>query len=168
MISYILHCVITTPRCICFSYASLALGHDNGVIVCPDVSEVTLTNWPVPNNSKTNSVCNLWDVLYVKHLKKNLPHYNDVIMSAMASKITSLTIVYATVYSGADQHQSSVSLAFSRGIHRWPVNSLHKRPKMLKKFPFDDVIIIFLVGICYHLWWNQWNLVYFSTPLFVA
>ena len=45
-------------------------------------------------------------------------HYNDVIMSAMASQITSLTIVYSTVYSGADQrkHQSSASLAFVRGI----------------------------------------------------
>ena len=57
-------------------------------------------------------------------------HYNDVIMGAMASQITSLTIVYSTVYSGADQrkHQSSASLAFVRGIHRWPVNSPHKRP----------------------------------------
>ena len=35
-------------------------------------------------------------------------------MSAMASQITSLTIVYSTVYSYADErkHQSSVSLAF--------------------------------------------------------
>ena len=35
-------------------------------------------------------------------------------MSAMASQITSLTIVYATVYSDADQRkqQSSASLAF--------------------------------------------------------
>ena len=39
-------------------------------------------------------------------------HYGDVIMGVMASKITSFTIVYSTVYSGADQrkHQSSVSL----------------------------------------------------------
>ena len=35
----------------------------------------------------------------------------------------SLTIVYATVYLGADQrkHQSSASLAFVWRIHRWPV-----------------------------------------------
>ena len=34
----------------------------------------------------------------------NLPvHYNDVIMSTIAYQITSLTIVYLTVYSGADQ-----------------------------------------------------------------
>ena len=40
-------------------------------------------------------------------------------MSTMASQITSLTIVYSTIYSGVDQrkHQSSASLAFVRGIH---------------------------------------------------
>ena len=47
-------------------------------------------------------------------------HYDDVIMGTMASQITSLTIVYSTVYSEANQrkHQSSASLAFVRGIHR--------------------------------------------------
>ena len=46
-------------------------------------------------------------------------HYSYVIMSAVANQITSLTIVYSTVYSGADQrtHQSSVSLVFVLGIH---------------------------------------------------
>ena len=43
-----------------------------------------------------------------------ITHYNDAIMGATASQITSLTIVYSTVYSGADQRkqQSSTSLAF--------------------------------------------------------
>ena len=70
-------------------------------------------------------------------------HYDDVIMGAMASQITSLMIVYSTVYSGADQrkHQSSASLAFVWGIHRGPVNSSHKWPVMRKMFPFDDVIM---------------------------
>ena len=70
-------------------------------------------------------------------------HYNDVTMSAMASQITSLTIVYSSVYSGADQrqHQNSASLAFVWGIHRWPVNSPHKGPVTRKMFPFDDVIM---------------------------
>ena len=71
-------------------------------------------------------------------------HYNDVIMSTMASQITSLTIVYWTGYSGVDQrkHQGSASLAFVRGIHRWPVNSPHKGPVTRKMFPFDDVIML--------------------------
>ena len=67
-------------------------------------------------------------------------HYNDVIMSMIASQITSLTIVYSTFYSGADQrkHQSSASLAVVRGIHR---NSPHKWPVTREMFPFDDVIM---------------------------
>ena len=70
-------------------------------------------------------------------------HYIDVIMGVMAPQITSLTIVYSTVYSGADQrkHQSSASLAFMRGIHRRPVNSPHKTPVTRKLFPFDNVIM---------------------------
>ena len=55
--------------------------------------------------------------------------YNDVIISAMASEITSLTTVYSTVHSATDQRklQSSESLAFVRGICRWPVNSPARR-----------------------------------------
>ena len=81
-------------------------------------------------------------------------HYSDVIMGSMVSQITSLTIVYSTVYSDADQtkHQSSASLAFVRGIRRWPVNSPHKWPVTRKMFPFDDVIMI----------WNR------ASPIVVA
>ena len=48
-------------------------------------------------------------------------HYSDVIISAIASQITGVSIVCSTVCSGADQrnHQSSASLAFVRGVHRW-------------------------------------------------
>ena len=71
-------------------------------------------------------------------------HYSEVIMDAMASQITSLTIVYSTIYSGADQrkNQSYASLAFVLVIHRWPVNSPHKWPVGWEMFPFDDVIMI--------------------------
>ena len=64
-------------------------------------------------------------------------------MDTMASQITSLMIVYLTVYSDADQrkHQSSASVAFVRGNHREPVNSPHKWPVTRKMFPFDDVIM---------------------------
>ena len=59
-------------------------------------------------------------------------------MGKMASQISSLTIVYSTVYSGADRrkHQSFASLAFVRGIYQWPVNSPHKGPVTRKMFPF--------------------------------
>ena len=70
-------------------------------------------------------------------------HYSDVITIAMTSQITTVSIVYSTVCSGTDQrkHQSSASLAFVRGIHRWLVNSPHKGPVKRKMFPFDDVIM---------------------------
>ena len=71
-------------------------------------------------------------------------HYGDVIIGTIASQITSLTIVYSTIYSDADQrkHQSFASLAFVRGIHRGPVNSPHKWSVTRKMFPFDDVIMM--------------------------
>ena len=77
-------------------------------------------------------------------------HYGDVIMMEMPYQITSLTIVYSTVYSGTDErkHQSSTSLAFVRGIHRSPVNSPHKGPVTLKMFPFDGVIMLSLPKQC--------------------
>ena len=64
-------------------------------------------------------------------------------MSAMASQITGVSIVCSTVGPGADQtkHQSSASLPFVRGIHRWPANSPNKRAVTRKMFPFDDVIM---------------------------
>ena len=69
-------------------------------------------------------------------------------MTTMASQITSLTVVYLTVYSDADQrkHQSSVSLAFVRGIHpdRWIP---HKGPVTRKVFPFDNVIMSLVILI---------------------
>ena len=71
-------------------------------------------------------------------------HYSDVITTTMVSQITSVSMVYSTVYSGVDQrkYQSSTSLALVRGIHWWPVNSQHKWPVMRKKFPSDDVFMI--------------------------
>ena len=64
-------------------------------------------------------------------------------MGTIASQITSLTMVYSIVDSGADQrkYQSSVSLAFVREIYRWPVNSPHKWPVTREIFPFDDTIM---------------------------
>ena len=70
-------------------------------------------------------------------------HYSDVIMGEMTSQITSLATVYSIVYSDADQrkHQSSASLAFVQGIHRWPVTFPLKGPVTRKMFPFDCLII---------------------------
>ena len=98
-------------------------------------------------------------------------HYNDVVIRAIASQITSLTIVYSTVYSDADRrkHQISASLAFVRGNHRGPGNSPHKWPVTRKMFPFDDVIIVhinrrdFILDPC-----PNFNGDLFKLPLFDA
>ena len=73
----------------------------------------------------------------------NALHYDDVIMTMLASQITSLPVVCSIVYSDVNQrkHQSSASLAFVREIHRGPVNFPHKWPVTRKMFPFDDVIM---------------------------
>ena len=64
-------------------------------------------------------------------------------MSAMASQITGVSIVYSTVCSGADQrkHQSSASLAFVEGIPRWSMDSQHNGPVTRKMFSFNDIIM---------------------------
>ena len=69
-------------------------------------------------------------------------HYSDVIMSAMVSQIISFVIVYSNSGAGQRKHQISASLAFVRGIHQWPVNTLHKGPVTWKMFPFDDDIML--------------------------
>ena len=95
--------------------------------------------WPLASNyaetmgtQKSLIVC----MLMVFITEQVVAHYNSIIMGAMASQITSLTIVYSTVYLGTDQRkcQSSESLAFVRGIHRSPVNSPHKGPVTRKIF----------------------------------
>ena len=74
--------------------------------------------------------CSAWPSIHCAVWQTNI-HYGDVITSVVASEITSISVVCSAVCSGADQrkHQSSASLAFVRGIHRWPVNSPHKNPR---------------------------------------
>ena len=76
-------------------------------------------------------------------------HYDDVIMTMLASQITSLTGVYSIVYSGVNQrkHQSSASLAFVREIHRdrW----ISRTNGQLR-------------GKCFHLMTSSWTKVYIA------
>ena len=88
-------------------------------------------------------------LILLRHSTRNFTnchrcHYDDVIMTMLASQITSLMVVYSIVYSVVNQreHQSSASLAFVREIHRGPVNFPHKWPVTRKMFPFDDVIMV--------------------------
>ena len=76
----------------------------------------------------------MWHCVHIL-LISCMAHYSDIIMSTMAAQITTLTIVYSTVYSGGDQrkYRSSARLAFFRGNHRWPVNSPHTKGQLRGK-----------------------------------
>ena len=71
-------------------------------------------------------------------------HYDDVIMTILASQITSLTVVYSIVYSGVTQrkHQSSASLTFVREFtgDRW----ISRTNGQLR-------------GKCFHLMTSSWR-----------
>ena len=107
------------------------------LVACSGTGRCQNQCWRIVNSTLMINI--QWNVIQ----NKGPSHYDDVMMGAMASQIASLTIVYSTVYSVPDQrkHESSASLAFVRGIHRWSVNSPHKWPVTRKMFPFDDIIM---------------------------
>ena len=82
-------------------------GGGGGVVVFTGHWRILLTKGRQCDNAKSLSIS--WR-----------QHYTDVIVTTIASQITSLTVVYSTVYSDADQrkHQSSASLAYVWGHHR--------------------------------------------------
>ena len=139
--------VITGFVCCYFSGWFLSVGNIGGLLVQLCSLLILQHNWHDAEKSlsyyrKVNQVSKLIGTRVYKAIQWYRPHltertlcssftekhYNDVTMNAMASQITSLTIVYSTVYLGADQrkHQSSASQAFVRGIHRCPGNSRTK------------------------------------------
>ena len=148
-------CATGMHGCVFITVATdaLLLKHQAIGIISADSILNYWTFFSPKNIASTVSNTGKWNLILTKNDPVVLYHYSDVIMTAMASQITSITIVYSTVYSGADQrkHQSSASLAFVWGIHRWPVNSPHKWPVTLKTFPFDDVIMHDLQVICHIL-----------------
>ena len=93
-------------------------------------------------------------------------HYNDVIIRAMASQITSIAIVYSTVYSRRRPKKTSKPrvIGLCEGIHRWPVNSPHKGPVTRKMLPFDDVIMKLGVKLAKPNWLTR-KLVPFHTGI---
>ena len=70
------------------------------------------------------------------HMIRITAHYTDVIMSAMASQITSLATVYSTVYLRRRSKKISKLriTGLVRGSNWWPVNSRHKGPVTRKCF----------------------------------
>ena len=82
-------------------------------------------------------------------------HYSDVTISAMASEITSISSVSSTVGSDAHQrkYQSSASLAFVRGIPRWPIKLqintfLQWTYEPVRDWIQKDILLILLDHVC--------------------
>ena len=102
---------------------------------CRHFPRIMLSYWTVKRGS--------WGSQGTSH------HYNALTMSAMATQITSLAIVYSIVDSGVGQrkHQSSASLAFVLGITGEFPAQMASNAEM---FPFDDVIMMWWV------WWWWW------------
>ena len=98
--------------------------------------------------SRCNTVKFSWKCLKGHSINRQL-QYSDIIMSVMASQTTGVSIV-STVHSirrRSKKTSNSASLAFVKGIHRWPVNSPHKGPVTRKMLPFDDVVIRVRYGV---------------------
>ena len=140
-----------------FSWMTICYDIDsNFTEICPQESHWQLAsidsdNWSAPNRRQAiiSTIVGFFINAYMRHICVTRPrwvkvslsffHCSDVIMSAMASQITSVSIVYSTVCSGEDQrkHQGAAPVALE-----WPVNSPHRGLVTLKMFPFDDVIIL--------------------------
>ena len=101
-------------------------------IICCATCRISGNNSDFPSTSAFIQLVMCSDVLKMKH-------YSDFIMSAMASRITGVSIVFSVVCSGTDQrkYQGSASL----------VDSPHKGPVTQRMFSFDGVIMI-------NVYWN--------------
>ena len=135
----------------------------------PDSSLLTDRYWDDAETAVSRRRILMWQMLWLCLKNSSQCIYNsDIIMGTISSLITSLTSVYSTVHSGADQrkHQSSASLAFVRGIHRRPVNSPHKWPVTRKCFHLMKSSC--LIDEYYFLWtmalnldfyiWKKWKI----------
>ena len=104
-----------------------------------------------PNSLAYTSILSSYESLnQMKNVTVPLPfndwaacHYHDVIMSAIASQITSLTIVYSTFYSRRRSKKTSklrvtgLCAGNSLVAGKFP----HKGPVTRKMLPFDDEIM---------------------------
>ena len=114
-----------------------------GQSICPDASEVIVEDWSVPNNSKTNIVYRFVGCTLCKTFEKKLTlqwrhNERDGVWNHQP---------HDCLLNGFRKYQTSASPVFVRGIHRFPT----QRPLTRKMFPFDDVIMILLARICYHM-----------------
>ena len=90
-------------------------------------------------------------------------HHSDVIMSAMASQITSLTFVHSNVYPDASKKTSELRVTgLWAGIQRWPVKSPHKGQYCgnvsiwWRHFVIAALAVRFWPELAWY-WWCYWH-----------
>ena len=81
----------------------------------------------------------IWTHVYIECDVASQHHYIDVILGAVVSETTSVSIVYSTVSSGADQRKIKAPHCW------WPAIFPYKESVTQKMFPFDDVHVTFLL-----------------------
>ena len=136
--------------------------NENGIFLVMSVSRNTLKAHKLAIVSKIsfrilnfNTSHNIWILLSISIYSGNIKpisalfsllydNFHDCTFQSVLSRLYDWT---RCVYTGTDQrkYQSSASLAFVRGNHRWLVNSPYKGPVTRKMFPFDNVFIIFFL-----------------------
>ena len=97
-------------------------------------------------------------VLWVISHYPNQSYYNDVIMTTMASQITTLTVVYSTVYSDADQRQ-----------HQIPHTKGQLRGKCfhLMTSSWSPTLSTFVCVIRQQFWWQIESISWLLMPRFL-
>ena len=103
----------------------------------------------------------LWGLFFLLWPVRDAAHYGDVIMSAMVSQITSVSIVYSTVCPGSDQieHQSSASLAFVENVSiSWRNYGFYEfhGARFLNSRRIDCWIPQLLIPCIYETWTWSW------------
>ena len=94
-------------------------------------------------------------MMFCKKKEAIIMRYNDAIMSAMASQITSVSIVCNCLFRHRPKKTSKLCVTGPcEGIHRSPVDTPQKRPVTRKMFPFDDVIMLHNGALAIRHNWN--------------
>ena len=142
---YLLFCRHSYQRFVALTARLLLSSQCCYLVMCCDYIFIAIHDFPFQ----------LYNDEFSFYTSRGILVYITVIISAMASQITCVPIIYLTIYSGANQrkHQSSASLAFVGENDRWPANSPHKGPVTRKMFLFDDVIIYVTTAMNYSNIW---------------
>ena len=88
--------------------------------------------------------------------RRKLQHFIDVIMNAIASQITGVSIVFLTVCSRVDQRKHQCPSHWPLWRETTGVDSPQKWPVTRKMFSFDDVIMDFSYATI-RVRWCRWH-----------